>query len=147
MKRGIHHPRDVVPQDGGGGSTSSNAADKISNAGALVPTDEASLKKFRDTIGTALRVMVGSRLPDSSEVEATPVGEKVRLLRAYGAEIVITPTSVPPDSPESYNGVADRQEGAAQLVRRWSRRPRQQADITSFANLWLKNIAEQQDVR
>src|SRR5689334_10807976 len=35
-------------------------------------------------------------------------GEKIRLLRAYGAEIVITPTSVPPDSPESYNGVADR---------------------------------------
>src|SRR5437868_13044953 len=35
-------------------------------------------------------------------------GEKVRLLRAYGAEIVITPTAVPPDSPESYNGVADR---------------------------------------
>lgn len=34
--------------------------------------------------------------------------EKVRLLRAYGAEIVITPTAVPPDSPESYNGVADR---------------------------------------
>jgi cystathionine beta-synthase len=35
-------------------------------------------------------------------------GEKIRLLGAYGAEIVITPTSVPPDSPESYNGVADR---------------------------------------
>src|SRR4051812_48487873 len=35
-------------------------------------------------------------------------GEKVRLLRAYGAEIVITPTAVAPDSPESYNGVADR---------------------------------------
>jgi cystathionine beta-synthase len=34
--------------------------------------------------------------------------EKIRLLKAYGAEIVITPTSVPPDSPESYNGVADR---------------------------------------
>src|SRR5512133_3956266 len=34
--------------------------------------------------------------------------DKVNLLRAYGAEIVITPTSVPPDSPESYNGVADR---------------------------------------
>src|SRR5262249_5016556 len=34
-------------------------------------------------------------------------GEKIRLLRAYGAEIVITPTSVPPDSPESYNGVGD----------------------------------------
>jgi len=34
--------------------------------------------------------------------------DKVRLLRAYGAEVVITPTSVPPDSPQSYNGVADR---------------------------------------
>ena len=35
-------------------------------------------------------------------------GEKIRLLKAYGAEIVITPTSVAPDSAESYNGVADR---------------------------------------
>lgn len=34
--------------------------------------------------------------------------DKVSLLRAYGAEVVITPTNVPPDSPESYNGVADR---------------------------------------
>lgn len=34
--------------------------------------------------------------------------DKVNLLRAYGAEVVITPTSVPPDSLESYNGVADR---------------------------------------
>src|SRR5437879_9630342 len=35
-------------------------------------------------------------------------GEKVRLLKAYGAEVVITPTNVAPDAPESYNGVADR---------------------------------------
>lgn len=34
--------------------------------------------------------------------------DKINLLKAYGAEIVVTPTSVPPDSPESYNGVADR---------------------------------------
>src|SRR5207247_11131861 len=34
--------------------------------------------------------------------------EKIGLLKAYGAEVVITPTNVPPDSPESYNGVADR---------------------------------------
>ncbi len=34
--------------------------------------------------------------------------EKISLLKAYGAEVVITPTNVPPDSPESYNGVADR---------------------------------------
>jgi cystathionine beta-synthase len=35
-------------------------------------------------------------------------GEKISLLKAYGAEVVITPTNVPPDAPESYNGVADR---------------------------------------
>jgi len=35
-------------------------------------------------------------------------GEKLTLLQAYGAEIVVTPSAVAPDSPESYNGVADR---------------------------------------
>jgi cystathionine beta-synthase len=34
--------------------------------------------------------------------------DKINLLKAYGAEVVITSTSVAPDSPESYNGVADR---------------------------------------
>ena len=34
--------------------------------------------------------------------------EKIALLRAYGAEVVITATNVPPDSSESYNGVAER---------------------------------------
>ncbi len=34
--------------------------------------------------------------------------EKIALLRAYGAEVVICPTAVPPDSPESYYRVADR---------------------------------------
>lgn len=37
------------------------------------------------------------------------VGEdKINVLRAYGAEIVVCPTSVPPDSPESYYSVSDR---------------------------------------
>lgn len=35
-------------------------------------------------------------------------GEKTDLLKAYGAEVVITPTNVPNDSPESYYGVANR---------------------------------------
>src|SRR5579872_1584247 len=34
--------------------------------------------------------------------------EKVRLLRAYGAEVVITPTKAPASSPVSYYGVAAR---------------------------------------
>ena len=34
--------------------------------------------------------------------------EKVALLRAFGAEVVICPTAVDPDSPESYYAVSDR---------------------------------------
>jgi cystathionine beta-synthase len=34
--------------------------------------------------------------------------EKVRMLKAYGAEVIICPTAVPHDSPESYHGVADK---------------------------------------
>ncbi|MDQ2817704.1 MAG: cystathionine beta-synthase [Candidatus Eremiobacteraeota bacterium] len=37
--------------------------------------------------------------------------EKIRLLRAYGAEVVITPTKVPASSPESYYGVAAKLAG------------------------------------
>ena len=34
--------------------------------------------------------------------------DKIDVLRAYGAEVVVTPTSVPADSPESYYSVSDR---------------------------------------
>jgi len=40
------------------------------------------------------------------------VGEDKRaVLQAYGAEVVVTPTSVAPDSPQSYYGVSDRLVG------------------------------------
>ncbi|MCC7359171.1 MAG: cystathionine beta-synthase [Anaerolineales bacterium] len=35
-------------------------------------------------------------------------GEKIRLLRAFGSKVVITPTAVGPDDPRSYYKVADR---------------------------------------
>ena len=54
-------------------------------------------------------------------------GEKIRLLAAYGAEIVITPTAVAPDSPESYNGVADRL--AREIPGAW--RPNQFANLAN----------------
>ena len=54
-------------------------------------------------------------------------GEKIRLLKAYGAEIVITPTAVAPDSPESYNGVADRL--AREIPGAW--RPNQFANLAN----------------
>jgi cystathionine beta-synthase len=34
--------------------------------------------------------------------------EKIKLLRAYGAEVVVCPTAVAPDDPESYYSVANR---------------------------------------
>lgn len=34
--------------------------------------------------------------------------EKIRLLKAFGAEVIVTPTAVPHDSPESYTEVAKR---------------------------------------
>ena len=59
--------------------------------------------------GAGLALVAASRgykclfvLPDKMS------NEKINLLKAYGAEVVITPTSVPPDSPLSYNSVADR---------------------------------------
>ncbi|HUI10268.1 MAG TPA: cystathionine beta-synthase [Bacteroidota bacterium] len=41
-------------------------------------------------------------LPDKMSME------KIRLLRAFGAEVIVTPTAVPHDSPESYTEVARR---------------------------------------
>lgn len=35
-------------------------------------------------------------------------GEKVAVLRAYGAEVVVTPTDVPPEDPRSYYSVSAR---------------------------------------
>ena len=52
---------------------------------------------------------------------------RISLLKAYGAEVVITPTAVAPDSPESYAGVADRL--AREIPGAW--RPNQ---FTNLAN-------------
>jgi cystathionine beta-synthase len=35
-------------------------------------------------------------------------GDKINVLRAYGADVVVCPTAVPPEHPESYYSVSDR---------------------------------------
>ena len=47
--------------------------------------------------------------------------EKISLLRAYGAEVVVCPTAVPPEHPDSYYSVADRLD--ARDARRVPARP------------------------
>ena len=38
-------------------------------------------------------------------------GDKINVLRAYGAEVVVCPTAVPPEHPDSYYSVSDRLAG------------------------------------
>jgi cystathionine beta-synthase len=44
-------------------------------------------------------------------------GDKINVLRAYGAEVVVCPTAVPPEHPDSYYSVSDRL--AAELPGGW----------------------------
>src|SRR5216110_3496897 len=66
--------------------------------------------------------------------------EKVALLRAYGAEVVITPTAVAPESPESYYRVADRLTeeipGAFQPNQYFNRENPQTHYLTTGPEIW-----------
>ena len=44
----------------------------------------------------------------------------IDVLRAYGAEVVVTPTSVAPDSPESYYSVSDRLARRREQLEGWT---------------------------
>lgn len=77
-------------------------------SGALLPGGTI-VEPTSGNTGVGL-AMVG-QLKGYNTIFVTPdkVGEEKRdVLRAYGAEVVVTPTAVAPDSPESYYGVSDR---------------------------------------
>src|SRR6201999_517340 len=60
---------------------------------------------------TGTGLAIAARLKDYRVMAVMPdkmSREKIDLLRAYGAEVVLAPTDVPPDSPRSYYRVADR---------------------------------------
>jgi cystathionine beta-synthase len=60
---------------------------------------------------TGTGLAIAARLKGYSVVAVMPdkqSREKVDLLRAYGAEVVLTPTDVAPESPQSYYSVANR---------------------------------------
>ncbi|MGO2747683.1 cystathionine beta-synthase [Microbacterium sp.] len=93
-----------------------SAKDRI--AGRIIDAAEASgelkpggtiVEPTSGNTGVGLALVAQQRGYSCIFVVPDKVGEeKIDVLRAYGAEIVMTPTSVPADSPESYYSVSDR---------------------------------------
>ncbi|HEX5857016.1 MAG TPA: cystathionine beta-synthase [Microbacterium sp.] len=95
-----------------GGSSKDRIATRIIDA-----AEEAGLLKPGGTIveptsgntGVGLALVAQQRGYRCVFVLPDKVGEdKINVLTAYGAEVVVTPTSVAADSPESYYSVSDR---------------------------------------
>jgi cystathionine beta-synthase len=82
--------------------------EKAEKAGKLKPGGTI-VEGTSGNTGTALAIAAALRgykciftMPDKMSQE------KVRLLKAFGAEVIITPTAVPPDHPDSYVMMAKR---------------------------------------
>src|SRR5262249_4595367 len=118
---------------------SSNPGGSVKDRVALAMIAEAEYQGWLKPGGTIIEATAGNTGVGLAMVAAVKgyrcifvlpdkmSAEKISLLKGYGAEVVITPTNVPPDSPESYNGVADRL--AREIPGAW--RPNQ---FTNLAN-------------
>jgi cystathionine beta-synthase len=95
-----------------GGSVKDRIAEKIIDAaekdGRLQPGGTI-VEPTSGNTGVGLALVAQQRGYKCIFVVPDKVGEDKRnVLAAYGAEVVVTPTAVAPDSPESYYGVSDR---------------------------------------
>jgi cystathionine beta-synthase len=95
-----------------GGSSKDRIASRIIDAaeasGALQPGGTI-VEPTSGNTGVGLALVAQQRGYQCVFVVPDKVGDdKIDVLRAYGAEVVMTPTSVAPDSPESYYSVSDR---------------------------------------
>ena len=78
-------------------------------AAGLLPPGGTIVEPTSGNTGVGLAIVAARRryrcifvMPDKI------AAEKIALLRAYGAEVVVCPTTVAPDHPESYYSVSDR---------------------------------------
>ena len=95
-----------------GGSVKDRIAVKIIDAaeaeGKLKPGGTI-VEPTSGNTGVGLALVAQQRGYHCVFVVPDKVGEDKRsVLAAYGAEVIVTPTSVPPESPQSYYGVSDR---------------------------------------
>jgi cystathionine beta-synthase len=95
-----------------GGSSKDRIASRIIDAaeaaGDLKPGGTI-VEPTSGNTGVGLALVAQQRGYDCVFVVPDKVGDdKIDVLRAYGAEVVVTPTSVAADSPESYYSVSDR---------------------------------------
>ncbi len=95
-----------------GGSVKDRIAARMVQAaeesGALQPGG-VIVEPTSGNTGVGLALVAQSRGYSCIFVCPDKVGEEKRsVLRAYGAEVVVTPTSVPPEHPDSYYSVSDR---------------------------------------
>ncbi|MFT4230016.1 MAG: cystathionine beta-synthase [Microbacterium sp.] len=95
-----------------GGSSKDRIAARIIDAaeasGALRPGGTI-VEPTSGNTGVGLALVAQQRGYRCVFVVPDKVGQdKIDVLTAYGAEVVVTPTSVPADSPESYYSVSDR---------------------------------------
>jgi cystathionine beta-synthase len=95
-----------------GGSSKDRIAERIIDAAerdGLLKPGGTIVEPTSGNTGVGLALVAQQRGYRCVFVLPDKVGEDKRnVLLAYGAEIVVTPTSVAPDSPESYYSVSDR---------------------------------------
>jgi len=95
-----------------GGSSKDRIAGRIIDAAereGLLKPGGTIVEPTSGNTGVGLALVAQQRGYKCIFVCPDKVGEDKRnVLTAYGAEVVVTPTAVAPDSPESYYGVSDR---------------------------------------
>ncbi len=75
----------------------------------LLPPGGTIVEPTSGNTGVGLAIVAAQRGYRSVFVMTDKVAhEKVQVLRAYGAEVVVCPVAVPPDDPQSYYKVAER---------------------------------------
>jgi cystathionine beta-synthase len=95
-----------------GGSSKDRIASRIIDAAeqdGLLKPGGTIVEPTSGNTGVGLALVAQQRGYRCVFVLPDKVGEdKINVLTAYGAEVVVTPTSVPPEHPDSYYSVSDR---------------------------------------